>query len=332
MFTKYPGKLFLMGEFAIMEKGSVAVISPVNHYLHITVEAADDFEIISSHGHLRGKDVFEKKMMPHVQASLNVLDDLVEFKPFKLTIHSDLEINGKKVGFGSSGVVIVAVLDSLLRFHDVLLSKIQLFKLACLVQLRMDEFSSGGDLAACIYRDTVVYHTYDREWLLEQDFDTKKLIDVVWPNLDIRPLKIDDLFTLEIGWTGEPHSTNVSLQVMKHKITEDPEFYKTWVTKANIITKTFVEAIQNDDFESVTNAVSKYRNHMLEVQRWLGIAIETKALSDLIESTQYPAKVSGSGGGDCGIVFVPHSQPLDFIGKWESLHIKYIKGGTHYEY
>lgn len=332
MFTRYPGKLFLMGEFAIMEKGSVAVVSAVNHYLNITIEPSDTFEIISSYGKLRGQEVFENKVMPHIHTCLQVLEDLFVFKPFKLEIQSELEIDGVKVGFGSSGVVIVGVLDSLLRFHEVSISKLELFKLACIVQLKMDEFSSGGDLASCVYRDTVVYHTYDREWLMDQDLNTKKLLTQVWPDLKIEPLSIDRLFDLEIGWTGEPNSTNVSLQVLNQRIAEDPEYYLEWVKKANKETLTFIEAVTNESFDVLSEAVFAYQQLMSELQEWLGIAIETPQLKALMESTQYPSKISGSGGGDCGIVFVPKGQSHDFIQTWKNENIKQIKGGTHHEY
>lgn len=332
MFTKYPGKLFLMGEYAIMEPGSISVVSAVDHYLNITVEEHKDFEIHSSHGKLIGSDVFTKKIMPHVHASLKVLNALIDFKPFKMTIESELEVGGKKIGFGSSGVVVVGVLDSLLKFHDKDLSRLELFKLACLVQLEMEEFSSGGDLAATIFRDTVAYQSYDVKWLKNQDFDVERLIHLQWPMLDIYPLKLNDLFSIEIGWTGTPHSTNVSLQQLRHKSYEDEVFYNKWVDEANIITKCFIDSVHNGNFEGLGKQVEKYQVHMKVLESWLSIDIVTEKLNHLNISTKYPSKVSGSGGGDCGIVFLPQEYSKDYLDEWKKYDIKLIEGGMIHEY
>lgn len=332
MFTRYPGKLFLMGEYAIMEPGSVSVVSAVDHYLNISVVDSDDYEIHSSHGKLFGNDVFENKIMPHVHTSLKVLNSLINFKPFKMTIESELEVDGKKIGFGSSGVVVVGVLDSLLKFHNINLKRIELFKLACLVQLEMDELSSGGDLAATIYRDTIVYHSYDVKWLKSQDFNVEKLIYEKWPLLDIYILELGDLFTIEIGWTGTPHSTNVSLQQLRHKSKEDEDYYTQWVNEANRITMNFIESIKTKEFENLSMQVGLYKKHMVALESWLGIVIETERLRILNQSTKYPSKISGSGGGDCGIVFLPLNHKKDYLEVWNMNGIKIIEGGMIHEY
>lgn len=332
MFTKYPGKLFLMGEYAIMEPGSISVVSAVDHYLNISIESSDDYEILSSHGNLLGLEVFENKKMPHVHSSLKVLNALIDFKPFKMVINSELEIDGKKIGFGSSGVVVVGVLDSLLKFHDVTLTRMELFKLACLVQLEMEEFSSGGDLAATVFRDTIVYQSYDIEWLKNQDFNIPKLIRMPWPLLDIYPLKVDNFFTIEIGWTGSPHSTNTSLLQLRYRSKEDEIFYLQWVIQANKITSNFIESVKNENFESMSKQVFNYQNHLRQLETWLGIEIETERLKDLTHSTLYPSKISGSGGGDCGIIFLPNMHKKDYLEVWNKSGIKLIEGGMIHEY
>ena len=332
MFTKYPGKLFLMGEFAIMNPGSLSVVSAVDYVLNVKAEVADDYEVISSHGKLKGTEVFTKKIMPHVQSSIKVLNELIELKPFKLTIESQLEVQGVKVGFGSSGVVIVAVLDTLLKYHDVSLTKLQLFKLACLVQIEMAELSSGGDLAACIYKDTIVYQSYDSHWLLDQELDVRTLIDSEWPLLRIEPLAIDDVFDLYIGWTGVPNVTKVSTQSVLQKSLECPSEYQQWVDDSNEITERFIKAVKEKNIIYLALAVSQYRDHMLKLQEWADITIETPQLQALIEATQFPAKVSGSGGGDCGIVLVPKGETPDFLESWENHNIQYLPGGTYNEY
>lgn len=332
MFTRYPGKLFLMGEFSIMYPGSTAVVSAVDHYLNITIEDAEDYEIKSSHGHLKGNDIFENKLMPHVQSCLKVMNDLVDYKPFKMTIESELEIDGKKIGFGSSGVIVVGVLDSVLKFHGIKLNNLELFKLACLVQLDMDEFSSGGDLAATVYQQTVIYQRYDYYWLLEQDFNVKDLIKMDWPLLSIKTLDVSSSFDIAIGWTGTPHATNGALQKMREQSLEDQNFIKDWVLKANETTKEFIKSVHLNDFKLIEKSVVEYKQLMKILEEWMGSEMETPKLKILNESSKYPSKISGSGGGDCGIVFVPIGAPLDCIETWNDNGIKLIEGGIIHEH
>ena len=73
MFFRYPGKLFIIGEFAIMEKNSVSVVSAINAYMQFDIKANSQFEIHSSHGSLVGDDIFNNEiLMPHIYHSIQI--------------------------------------------------------------------------------------------------------------------------------------------------------------------------------------------------------------------------------------------------------------------
>lgn len=332
MFFKYPGKLFLIGEFAIVETNSLAVVSAVNHFLDVTIDFAPTFEIRSSHGRLKGDECFTSKLMPHVHYSLKVLHQIIDMKPFKMVIHSGLEVDGVKVGFGSSGVVVVAVLDSVLRLHGYEYDPMTLFKLASLVQREMDEFSSGGDLAASVFKDTVVYQSYDRRWLKAQNTPIQNLIHMDWPYLKIEPLDFGDLFSIHIGWTGVPNITSKSTFAVSIFAKEQPLVYKDWLTRANKQTQKFIDAVHRNSKKNALSAIKEYRQLMLELGQLSGIVIETESLKNLIDLSPYPAKVSGSGGGDCGIVFASNDAKESLVKIWQDHNIKYIEGGTYHEH
>ena len=325
MFFKYPGKLFIIGEFAIMEKNSISVVSAVNAYMHFDIQDHYQFEINSSHGSLIGDEIFtEETVMPHIYHSIQVLKDFISLKPFKMDIRSFLEKDHIKYGFGSSGVVIVGTLNTILRFHKMELQREVLFKLAVLVQKRMNQFSSGGDLASAIFGGVIEYHSYDREWLKTQEGSLTDLITSNWPGLKIIPLEFSKHYHLEIGWTGLPHKTETSLDAV-HQYKESKE-YISWVRDANLISQAFIDGIRNNEVNISNQAIRDYRQHMLLLETITGIVIETKTLNTLIESVPFPAKVSGSGGGDCGIVLKPKMESFNFNAVWDDagiIHLDY---------
>ena len=325
MFFRYPGKLFIIGEFAIMEKNSVSVVSAINAYMQFDIKANSQFEIHSSHGSLVGDDIFNNEiLMPHIYHSIQIIKELIDLKPFKLNIESFLEKDNIKYGFGSSGVVIVGTLNTILKFHKIELEREVLFKLAVLVQKRMNQFSSGGDLAAAIFGGVVEYHSYDRTWLNQQKGTVIDLITKPWPGLKLLSLNFSSLYSLVIGWTGLPHKTELSLEkVESYKETLE---YKEWVIKANFISNSFINGIRNNLIESSNKAIRDYRQHMLLLETITKIEIETQTLKFLIESVPYPAKVSGSGGGDCGIVLKPKLETFNFNSVWNDagiIHLNY---------
>ena len=87
--------------------------------------------------------------------------------------------------------------------------------------------------------------------------------------------------------------------------------------------------IEAEDVWDIVYSVSKYRNWMLELQDVLDYEIETPELTALIESAKevgYEAKISGSGGGDCG--FVISKDPIDrekLKATWTNLGLEYIE-------
>lgn len=130
----YPGKLFILGEYSIMEKNHSAIIVSVNRYIKGIIEAHPTLIIESDYGKFTDTTYDEK--MNYVKTAYEVSVDYLSLKdlaikPFKLTLTSELNnAQNQKYGFGSSGVVIVSVIDAVLKFHNVKLDKETLFKLS----------------------------------------------------------------------------------------------------------------------------------------------------------------------------------------------------------
>lgn len=321
--VQYPGKLFILGEYSIMEPGNSAIIVSVNRYLNASLKKSDNLLIMSDYGILNQENIMNNKDMKHVQMAYTLAKELIEYKgkeicPFELTITSQLNSkDNKKYGFGSSGVVIVAVLDIILKFHDIYLSKLELFKLAVVTQKRMGELSSGGDIAASIYQGLISYTRYNLD-------NVKSDVSCVyedWDYLTIENMK--NSYTIEVGWTQKSHDTNIALNSLKVLKETQNSFYRELLDEANNLV---VNAIKEKD---ILPYISHYRNWMLKLSKALDYVIETPRLRDLIESANalgYVSKISGSGGGDCGIAVSLKNKNNKALKKvWEDHNIEIIQ-------
>ncbi len=326
--VSFPGKLFLMGEYAVMETGIKSVVSSVDARLFVNVSGSDDYSVQSRFGSVKGSDVFSMDSMKEVSAAINVTKEFIQrdLKHFNLVIQSELDDGETKYGFGSSGVVIVGVLSALLKHEGIELTQLELFKLSVMVQYRLNSFSSGGDLAAAIYDDVLIYARYDLNWLKGSKLKLNEIIKVDWPYLQIESLTLP--YSICIGWTGTSNKTESYTDAVNRAKENDPMTYRAFLVNAARFVDQFIEAQDEDEF---SHAVRGYRRLMVELGSWAKINIETDDLRNLIDSAEslnISAKISGSGGGDCGIAFISDANrnKLDALNSlWENYSIKMIQ-------
>lgn len=304
MRIKVPGKLFLVGEYSVLKTGQNAIIMAINKFLKVSIKKhKSHFLIETNKGKLSFKDSLEIKEsnLKHVEYATKMAHDYLEYhqvKPmfYHIVIESELESEGKKYGLGSSGAVIIGILKSILMFHKINISDLELFKLAVLTQLKMDDITSGGDLAASIYGGMVYYERYDLNWLLEhQDLS---VIKESWPGLVIEEIDYDDL-KLVVGWTKKVSSTKEKIQDFKRK-----EISFSWYEKAYQVVLNTKDALIKDDFYNIKQNVLYYQELLNILENDYGYLINTKELHLINESVNqlgYAGKISGAGNGDCGI-------------------------------
>lgn len=324
--VSFPGKLFLMGEYSIMESGQSSVVMSVKQRLKLRLTESKSWRIKSSFGLYEGEDVYTMSSMKEVSAALRTVENFLNKKvgPYSIEITSELDEGDKKYGFGSSGVVIVAVVSALLKQEEIHLSEIELFKLSVLVQKELKNYSSGGDLAAAIFDSVIKFRRYDVNWLNDNTQTIKELVYLDWPLLEIELLDLFKYNKVIIGWTGKSNKTDNFLKKVNETREINSDVYDKFLIKAEESVKRFIGSI--DDYAELKESTAVYRALMNELAEWAQIEIETKELNNLIESSLslgFAAKISGSGGGDCGITIVPKEcDEKDLIDLWNKNNIK----------
>lgn len=329
--VKAPGKLVLLGEYAVLEQGipSVATALTKSIYCHIRnskkiiftskrininkVEFEYKNNKVTLLSEVKEIDVlaFSKNAM---EITLRYLEEMgYKIKPFEINIVSDLSHQyGVKYGFGSSAAVTVSIVAAILYFHGVEINgnvnRDNIFKLSAISHFLSQGSGSGIDIAASTYGGLFIYKSYTSDWMkerLEQLTTIRGLVNETWTHFSYEKINFLIDFYISVGWTGKSASTRHYIQAVNEmrKTEEGEKFYKEFLKATNSIINLFLHGIKNNNHEAINKAVTANRNLLKELSNKAGVVMETDALKNLIAIAKrlgFSAKFSGAGGGDCG--------------------------------
>lgn len=189
-------------------------------------------------------------------------------------------------GFGSSSAVTVALIKALTQLFDVDLDNKELFDICYRTVLDVQGVGSGFDLASAIWGGTIYF-----------DGNTKKTT----------PLHVKEL-PLVVGYSGvKADTTTLVKQVADLKVRYPEQVDRIFDLMGEIVEKA-KSAILKKDFKTV-GELANLNQGLLN-----SLGVSSEKLEDLIfaarEAGAYGAKLSGAGGGDCMISFVPEARRL----------------------
>lgn len=356
-----PGKLFIAGEYAVVEPGHPAIIVAVDQFVSITVEPTKHVGSIQSaqYNNLpvrwtrrNNELILDIRDNPfhYLLAAIRLVEKYAQEQNRALTFYhlkviSELDSSsGKKYGLGSSGAVTVGTVKALNELYQLELNKEQIFKLAALAHLSVQGNGSCGDIAASCYGGWIAFSTFDHTWVKEQ-LATETLTILLqkkWPYLRIEPLPVPENLRLLIGWTGSPASTsNLVDQVYQSKEGKETA-YANFLMESKQCVEKMIQGFKSNHIPDIQAQIRKNRGLLRQLSAFTGVPIETEALERLCalaETFGGAAKSSGAGGGDCGIVlFKQTSGILPLISAWEKkmitplpLHVYFYEGEHAYE-
>ncbi len=329
---KIPGKLYLIGEYNILNDGQSAILFTIDKYIKVKITHNPSFVLVNekqtypinvNQGIISVEEESLKISESAMQIALNYLSYLnISLKPFRLQITNQLvNKNGIKYGFGSSAAILIAIIKSILTFHHIEFSNLELFKIAVLGQHLLGRKTSGGDLAACVYGGVICYRRYNYQWLknnLSRGFD---IIKEEWPLLRIEELPYEDL-ALMIGWTNSAHSTDANLG----KILNQQDVFLQFVSQANPLVIQARDAIVKRQFQTLAQLINRYQDQLFQLDHDLDLGFNTDILKSLIQvgnDCGGASKISGAGYGDCGISLNPNVTKL--TRRWKKVGISPLK-------
>lgn len=351
--TKAPGKLYIAGEYAVVEPGEPSVIVAVDRVLTVKLTPSDDLgRVYSSEYGLqpvvwtRDDDdsiQLEHRPFDYVMAAISLTERLRgerghEPRYFDLHIESELDdSSGRKFGLGSSAAVVVATIAAINDFYALGLTPTERFKLALLSTARVSPRSSGGDLAASTFGGWIRYTSPNRDVLLDDLEDNETISETLgsagWDDFSVTQLPEPATLELLVGWTGSPASTERLVSGVEKRTPVDSTNHDAFLAESRGIVDALVSAMQAQDASRTLELIRAARTLLQGLGETSGIQIETaklRALCEIAESHGAAAKPSGAGGGDCGIVLAgPDSKNDAILADWEAAGIRPLGLGVY---
>ncbi|MDN3477239.1 phosphomevalonate kinase [Curtobacterium sp. APC 4022] len=340
------GKLFVAGEYAVVEPGQPSVLIALDRAITARVTEGHGAGSVHSeeYGNLpltwtRAEDglALDREHHPYdyVMATIDLVEKLraelgIAPRFHDLRIESQLDdASGRKFGLGSSAAVTVATVGALDRFYGLGLSQRRRFMVALLATIRVAPRASGGDLAASTFGGWLRYSAPDREALagLLDERSVSAILDdeQAWAGFDVEHLPAPADLRLLVGWTGSPASTTKLVGVVRRHRDGD---YAAFLDASRACVDDLTEGLRTGDAERTLAALRRARGLLQGLGTSVGSQIETPGLAtlcDVVEAAGGAAKPSGAGGGDCGIALVPaDSDAAEIFRAWEAHDIRHL--------
>lgn len=345
-----PGKLYIAGEYAVVEPGHPAILVAVDRFVTVSVDfapqphPADDAggRIFSDrypsgsrdYARASGRIVPENGELDYVISALATVDELraaegMDPRAFDLHITSTLdEADGRKYGLGSSGAVAVATVDAAAQACGLELDRRDIFRTALLATIAVSPNASGGDIAVSTYGGWVRYVSPDRAVLRQQVSEhgaAWTLRHGEWGSCEVLPLGAPAGLDLHVGWTGAPASTNALVAHVRRGDSRAADEYVRFLA-ANSTSVEALTAAWTRDHGRVCEEIGEVRRQLRRLGEAAVAELETPLLATLCEVAEEhgaAAKFAGAGGGDCGVALAgPGVDAAAMRSAWERAGVR----------
>jgi phosphomevalonate kinase len=345
MKVRVPGKLFIAGEYAVLEN-QPAVVTAVSKYVTVTLEPSDHFylrlpslglnHVTWRYEHHDIKTSIEHPKLNFIKHALRAVCEYLGDnhtllrEPFSILVESELDeaTTGKKFGLGSSAAVVTGIVKALLQKAGIH-SDERVFKIAAVAHFMGQGSGSGADIAASTFGGLLRYTSFRPAWMskkLNEGMRIKEIIDEPWPYFTCERLSAPPQLHFCAGWTQSPAGTGSLLQKMDVFKKNHPEVYQTFLQASAQAVSIFVGGLVENNAEAAIKGLRMNRKALVQLGEAAKIPIETdalKRLADIAESFGGAGKPSGAGGGDCGIALLKGEEHIASLYKaWRKAGIE----------
>jgi phosphomevalonate kinase len=294
MKLRAPGKVFLAGEYAVLDRGRPALVVGIDRFLEATVEPAQELSI--EH---RGVVWSEGPPPPGLRFAVRAVQLAKPQRLFKLVYENELAIEGKKLGLGgSAAATVIAVRAARPEFDE-----LQVLRLALAAHwIEQGGSGSGGDVAASTLGG--VLRVAGRiPW---RSVEEAMRDDLLQANpIEARKLATPSDLRLLLAFTGQSADTRDFVQQVRALAQGDGPRWRVCEAAITKACEALSVALESGQREAALQAVRDGAAAMARLGEAAGAPIVTEALAKacaLASSAGAAAKPSGAGGGDCAVV------------------------------
>lgn len=275
-----PGKVFLIGEYAVLEDG-VAVVAAVNR--RATGQYIPDMAPSSAlveHAVRQAADAFGE-----LDGALPPGSVLVDTSTFHDGVH--------KMGFGSSAAAAVAAVGAVLEYvgRPVAQHRAVVHELADAAhRASQGGVGSGADVAAAVHGGVIRFRRPGNG------------------PFEVAPLTLPPGLQVLVFWSGSPASTPRMIEAVRSVAERNAPLYRWIMEELRGASLRFADALGQGDAAAAIEAAVAFMEPLEELGNASGVPIVTpvfKAAGAAAQDAGGVAKPSGAGGGDVGIALFP---------------------------
>ncbi|MBC8131918.1 MAG: hypothetical protein H7X95_02980 [Deltaproteobacteria bacterium] len=298
-----PGKVFLIGEYAVLD-GAPAVVAAVSRH------AVGQF--------VPGIVPESAFVGEAVQAALGGIGDHASALPpgSVMVDSSDFSLHGKKLGLGSSAAVTVVSVAAVLELAGLPVAENRdlCFSLADRAHRAIQGgVGSGADVAASVHGGLIQYRRPPGGYPV------------------VEKMRLPPDMRLVVFAEGKPAATPDMIRAVKAYAARDPYGYADVMRPLREHAELFVEGLSTGDVTALLESARAYGNGLMDLGTRAGTPIVTphfELASEMALNLGGVAKPSGAGGGDIGIALFPGSAAArNFSSRLSQLGLQLIDVG-----
>lgn len=282
MIASAPGKLFLMGEYAVLEGGTAVLIpAPARAKAELLpADAASTVTTMTTEAtKLSTSDALEQA--PLLAAVVNELGCNDQLRGHQLRLDSsEFFKDGQKLGFGSSAAITVA----LVKLFAPSLDTAACLERAIACHLRFQGGKgSGADIALSVFDEPIGYRIGETP----------------------KPVNLPDHIEILAIWTGHAASTTAFITRLQAWRRSNEVQYVFYIDKLKTIADDFARGLDAEGPELMSQ-VTEYDQTLQALSEESGANFYSEAhvaLRNEIQLGNLAYKPSGAGGGDFGLAF-----------------------------
>ncbi|MGH8154722.1 MAG: mevalonate kinase family protein [Rhodanobacteraceae bacterium] len=298
MTASAPGKLVLLGEYAVLE-GAPALVLAVNRRAHATLTAigGDHWEIVSPTLGLEARLTLRETgaewdgaAPPQLVWVAMLLERSRQVHAYRVELDSDAfyidQAGGRvKLGLGSSAALSVALLGGLRACAGLATPTLD----ACIRAHRAIQHGrgSGIDVAAALTGGLSRY-------------------ELAGESARCSPAPLPEGLAWRCIYSGRPASTGAMLAAVAAWRRRDPESFARCTRELATISSRGVDAVATNDAAAFLSSLNDYARALAAFGDNAGVDIasrEHRAISAMARSGGCVYKSCGAGGGDVGVTF-----------------------------
>ncbi len=277
--TSAPGKLFLSGEYAVLE-GAAAVVTTVDARAFATIENVST------------------RVSPVLRAVADMVSgDIFTDRPPGVHVNSDVfSANGIKLGFGSSAAVCAAACGMLFEHAGLPINdnRDRILEIASKAHFAAQgSRGSGADVAAGVLGGTILFSAKGA-----------------------RPMANEPGICVKVVWTGRASSTVELLDRVRDLERSDRPGYRRRMDDLLDLAGALEEAYSQGEINRIVELTGEYSRAMKRLGQEAGTPIVTQEhqrVMTIAAETGGAAKPSGAGGGDCAVAVFAQQRDADLF-------------------